>query len=121
KVTSDKQLADQLVQRFEPIFGEEKKLIPEPYHVDHSVFGAITFDLYMPRGDQKYYDMGKWIADNQWQVPDSAKPVQKEYAARGLSWQTRMWIDDMFMITAVQAQAFRATKDPKYIERAANE
>ncbi len=32
-----------------------------------------------------------------------------------------MWIDDMFMITAVQSQAYRATNDKKYIERAAKE
>jgi rhamnogalacturonyl hydrolase YesR len=32
-----------------------------------------------------------------------------------------MWIDDMFMITMVQVQAFRATGDRKYIDRAARE
>jgi rhamnogalacturonyl hydrolase YesR len=32
-----------------------------------------------------------------------------------------MWIDDMYMITLVQTQAYRATGDPKYIERAAKE
>jgi rhamnogalacturonyl hydrolase YesR len=32
-----------------------------------------------------------------------------------------MWIDDMFMITAAQAQAFRATGDETYIDRAARE
>jgi rhamnogalacturonyl hydrolase YesR len=32
-----------------------------------------------------------------------------------------MWIDDMYMITAVQVQAYRATGDLKYIERAARE
>jgi len=40
---------------------------------------------------------------------------------RGYTGQTRLWIDDMYMITAVQAQAYRATNDPKYIERAAKE
>ena len=32
-----------------------------------------------------------------------------------------MWIDDMYMITAVQIQAYRATSDQKYINRAARE
>jgi rhamnogalacturonyl hydrolase YesR len=36
-----------------------------------------------------------------------------------MTWQTRMWIDDMFMITAVQSQAYRATGDTVYINRAA--
>ena len=40
---------------------------------------------------------------------------------RGLTWQTRMWIDDMYMITMVQAQAYRATGNAEYINRAAKE
>ncbi len=35
----------------------------------------------------------------------------KGYMEKGYSWQTRMWIDDMFMITALQMQAYQATKD----------
>ena len=40
---------------------------------------------------------------------------------KGLTSQTRIWIDDMYMITAVQVQAYRATDDKKYIDRAAKE
>ena len=121
KESNDKDLADQLAVRFESLFHEEKHLVPVANHVDHSVFGALPFELYMQRKEQKYLDLGKRIADNQWTVPDSAKPAQKNYAGRGLTWQTRMWIDDMFMITAVQAQAYRATNDEKFIDRAARE
>src|ERR1044072_8526838 len=39
----------------------------------------------------------------------------------GLSQQTRFWIDDMYMITALQAQAFRATGERSYIDRAGRE
>ena len=40
----------------------------------------------------------------------------KGYMDQGYSWQTRLWIDDMFMITALQMQAYEATKDdPSYI------
>ena len=38
-----------------------------------------------------------------------------------MTWQTRLWIDDMFMITMVQAQAFRATGERAYMDRAAKE
>lgn len=38
-----------------------------------------------------------------------------------MSWQTRYWIDDMYMISAIQSQAFGVTNDTKYIERAAFE
>jgi unsaturated rhamnogalacturonyl hydrolase len=39
----------------------------------------------------------------------------------GLTRQTRWWIDDMYMITALQLQAYRATGDAKYLERTARE
>lgn len=38
-----------------------------------------------------------------------------------MSWQTRYWNDDMYMISAIQSQAFGVTNDTKYIERAAFE
>ena len=37
----------------------------------------------------------------------------------GITTEARYWIDDMFMITAVQVQAFRATGDARYLDRAA--
>ena len=46
---------------------------------------------------------------------------RRENIRRGLSPQTRFWIDDMFMITLLQVQAFRATDDRKYLDRAALE
>lgn len=40
----------------------------------------------------------------------------KTYMDQGYSWQTRLWIDDMFMITALQMQAYQATRnDASYI------
>ena len=35
----------------------------------------------------------------------------KSYMDSGYSWQTRLWIDDMFMITALQIQAYQATRE----------
>ncbi|MCH5687660.1 glycoside hydrolase family 88 protein [Niabella sp. W65] len=46
---------------------------------------------------------------------------KKAWADKGYSWQTRLWIDDMYMITIVQTQAYKATGDPVYINRAAKE
>ena len=40
---------------------------------------------------------------------------------RGYTDQSRMWIDDMYMITVLQSQAYRLTGDRKYIDRAAKE
>ncbi len=119
----DKKLARALADRFEPLFGKDSALIPIPDHVDYTVFGSVPLELYMQTKQQKYLDLGKKFADKQWGPPEGprVKPESHNFYARGLTWQTRMWIDDMFMITAVQAQAFRVTKDPKYINRAAEE
>ena len=65
--------------------------------------------------------LGLPYADSQWEVPANAKPKEKEWAEKGYSWQTRLWIDDMYMITIVQTHAYKVTKDRKYIDRAAKE
>jgi rhamnogalacturonyl hydrolase YesR len=123
KLTGDEELKKQLIQRFEPLFGSRDTLIPKPDHVDYTVFGAVPLELYMQTKDQKYLAMGKNIADKQWGPPEGprVKPESWDFYNKGLTWQTRMWIDDMFMITAVQAQAYRATGDTAYINRAARE
>lgn len=123
KQTNDKKLLDQLAQRFEPLFGSRDTLIPKPDHVDYAVFGSVPLELYMQTKDQRYLTLGKHIADKQWGPPEGprVKPESHYYYNKGMTWQTRMWIDDMFMITAVQAQAYRATGDTAYINRAARE
>lgn len=119
----DKKLTAKLSERFEPLFGVDSSLVPIPDHVDYTVFGAVPLELYMQTKQQKYLEMGKRIADKQWGPPEGprVKPESHLFYEQGLTWQTRLWIDDMFMITAVQAQAYRATKDEKYINRAAKE
>ena len=123
KQTNDKKLLGQLAQRFEPLFGSRDTLIPKPDHVDYTVFGSVPLELYMQTKDQRYLTLGKHIADKQWGPPEGprVKPESHYYYNKGMTWQTRMWIDDMFMITAVQSQAYRATGDTAYINRAAKE
>jgi rhamnogalacturonyl hydrolase YesR len=65
--------------------------------------------MYMQTGEKKYWDLGRSLADKQWVKTTSD----------GITAEARYWIDDMYMITAVQVQAYRATRDPKYIDRAA--
>ena len=121
EVTKNKLLFDRFETRFTPLFTTEKNLQPKANHVDNCVFGAVPLELFLQTKQQKYLDLGLLYADGQWQLPGNAKPEEKAWADKGYTWQTRIWIDDMFMITAVQAQAFRATGDRKYIDRAAKE
>ena len=120
-VTDNEDLLKKLEERFTPLFGMEKNLLPPPIHVDNNVFGAVPLELYLQTGRKEYLEKGLFYADTQWTLPDSATVEEKEYAGRGYSWQTRIWIDDMFMITALQTQAYRATGDTAYIDRAARE
>ncbi len=69
--------------------------------------------------------MGIRFADVQWSIPaDSSQTVKDEYQKyldKNLTWQTRYWIDDMYMITMMQSRAYQVTYNPKYIYRAAHE
>lgn len=122
KAADDMELKQQLAKRFEPLFTTEKNMRPRTVHVDYNVFGSVPLELYMQGlGDKNCLDLGLLYADTQWELPANATDEQKAYANQGYSWQTRIWIDDMFMITAVQSQAFLATGDRKYIDRAAAE
>jgi rhamnogalacturonyl hydrolase YesR len=120
-VTKNDDLFNRFESRFTPLFDTEMNLQPKPNHVDNNVFGSVPLELYLKTKQQKYLALGLKYADAQWILPEDAKPEEKSWADQGYSWQTRIWIDDMFMITAVQAQAFRATGDRKYIDRAARE
>lgn len=121
QLTNNEKLIKQLTERFEPFFSNEEHLVPPPIHVDLTVFGAIPLELYQVTKDQRYFDMGIAYADRQWILPDTATVEEKVWADKGFSWQTRLWIDDMYMITLLQSQAYKATGDRKYIDRAARE
>lgn len=121
QATDNPAMTDGLIKRFEPLFGEQKSFLPKMNHVDHNVVGSVPLEIYMQRGGDNYRELGMRYADSQWETPEELKPEQKAFADKGYSWQTRVWIDDMFMITTVQSQAYRTTGNRKYIDRAARE
>jgi uncharacterized protein YyaL (SSP411 family) len=63
----------------------------------------------MQTKDSKYLTLGQSFADKQWEKTTDD----------GITSEARYWIDDMYMITAVQVRAYRATGDKKYLDRAA--
>ena len=109
-LTANAGLQQRLVQKFEPLFtAEGSKHISPNAHVDYRVFGTVPLEISIQTKDARYLDLGRSFADKQWEstTPD------------GITSEARYWIDDMFMITAVQVQAYRATGEPKYLDRAA--
>jgi rhamnogalacturonyl hydrolase YesR len=136
RLTGDSWLEKRLIEKFEHFYNARKCDIPAPYHVDMTVFGMLPLEVYCMNGDKRALEIGLSMAENQWSEPHESDfekltqvivaqnfPLEKQHALwkDGYTPQTRLWIDDMFMITAVQSQAYRATGDLRYIERAAKE
>lgn len=121
QAANDHVLIGQLQYRFEPLFSSEKQLLPIMNHVDLNMFGCLPLEFYKVTKEKRYFDLGMPYAVTQWTLPSDATEEQKAWATKGLSWQTRLWIDDMFMITIIQSQAYKASGDRKYIDAAAKE
>ena len=111
-LSGDKELSSRLIKRFGPLLSAPgSALVKEQRHVDFEVFGAVPLEIYFETKEARYLELGKSFADRQWEDP----------LPDGLTSETRFWIDDMYMITILQTQAFRATGEPKYLDRAALE
>jgi unsaturated rhamnogalacturonyl hydrolase len=110
QLTGDKDLQERLIRKFDVLLTPEgaKKISPAE-HVDYHVFGTLPLEIYIETKQPQYLTLGLSFADKQWAktTPD------------GITAEARYWIDDMYMITAVEVQAYRATGDAKYIDRAA--
>ncbi|WP_084163840.1 glycoside hydrolase family 88/105 protein [Olivibacter sitiensis] len=115
----DEVLIDELEQRFSPLFTAQKDLLPIKNHVDLNMFGALPLTFYGINANPAYLHLGLPYADTQWELPADATEEQRKLASAGYSWQTRLWIDDMFMITIIQAEAYKVSQKRDYIERAA--
>lgn len=109
QLTKDESLRQRLIEKFDPLLGEHAGWISPDAHVDMRVIGIIPLEIYLQNKQQKYLELGRGLADKQWDKTTSD----------GITAEARYWIDDMYMITAVQVQAFRATRDQKYLDRAA--
>jgi unsaturated rhamnogalacturonyl hydrolase len=79
------------------------------HHVDGNVIGIVPFELYKTIGDEELKQQGLWLADTQWENPWD----------NGMTSQSRYWIDDIYMINAIQMQAYRLTGKQEYLDRAA--
>ncbi|MBN2163131.1 MAG: glycoside hydrolase family 88 protein [Pontiellaceae bacterium] len=108
---NDQSDIDLLVKRYSGFLDESSKLIDRVQHVDYNVKGIVPLQVYLTTGDERFRTVGLSFADSQWN-----KEIED-----GLTSQTRWWIDDMYMIGSLQMQAYRATGDPEYADRAARQ
>jgi unsaturated rhamnogalacturonyl hydrolase len=108
--TKDKDLQDRLAKKFDRFLtADGAKNISPQAHVDYRVIGVIPLELFIQTKDAKYLTFGQGFADRQWEKTTDD----------GITAEARYWIDDMYMITAVQVQAYRATGNKIYLDRAA--
>jgi len=107
EASNNGEIARQIEAGFQPY--EEGKRKYRRGHVDFNVFGIWPLELYQQTGDKDYLDIGKDLADHEYEDP---RPD-------GLTGLTRFWVDDMFMVGALQVQAYRSTGEENYLDRAA--
>ncbi len=104
--TNDRQLIDRMQRQYKPFLWGIR--VPLKNHVDNNVFGIVPFELHRQTGNPDYLDLALKLADDEYREPRED----------GLSTYTRMWVDDMYMVGSLQIQAYKATNDPKYADRA---
>ena len=129
----DADMEKALIDMMDPFYDPEQKasFLPHKWHVDYSIFGAVPLEIYCLNGDKRALELGLEYADNQWREPSPDTTInrntrvpyddQVKWWNGGYSPQTRLWIDDMYMITFLQLQAYRATQDTEYLDRTAKE
>lgn len=110
QLTGDCDLQNRLVHKFDYLLTPAGAgRMSTNAHVDFRVFGIVPLEIYRLTKDRRFLEIGQGLADAQWQKTTDD----------GITAEARYWIDDMFMITALQVQAFRATGNAKYLDRAA--
>lgn len=109
--TNNQTMLERLVARYTALLDNDSDLISRRPHVDMNVIGIVPLQIAILTGDQDQLRQGLSFADSQWEEP----------LENGLTNQTRWWIDDLYMVGILQIQAYRATSNPKYADRAARQ
>ncbi|MEI6275324.1 MAG: glycoside hydrolase family 88 protein [Prolixibacteraceae bacterium] len=107
--TGENSVKEEMIKGYSSFLMGKKK--PHSGHVDYNVFGIWPFELYRQTGQEKYLEIPKKLADNEF------KTLQED----GLTTLSRFWVDDMYMVGSLQIQAYKSLKDTVYLNRAARQ
>ncbi len=106
----DRDLEARLVKKLAPLLSAPGSAwVPTRPHVEDRVFGIVPLEAYRHGRSSEHLALGLGLADAQW----------RSTSTDGITSEARYRVDDMYMITALQVQAFRATGAVRYLERAA--
>ena len=123
-------LERRLVEAFKPYLGPKAWLLEPKFHVDYNVVGAVPLTIARLTGDEEARKVGLALAEFQWSEPTAETKIVADYATldecrarwrEGYSGETRLWIDDMYMMGLLQTEAYRLTGDVRYVRRIAKE
>ena len=105
----DKDTVKRIIKRYNVLLDDDHRLVSKRPHVDQFVIGAVPLQIFLITKDEDFLRQGLSFADLQWENPRED----------GLTSQTRWWIDDLYMVCMLQMQAYRATGEIRYANRAA--
>ena len=132
RLAKQQDLEKRLVDAYRPLLKEKSYVWHKVKHVDFEVTGAVPLEIAILTRDEAAARQGLFYADRQWEAPREDDNILKPTAGldpkarrgwyeQGYSSETRLWIDDMYMIGLLQLQAYRYTGDRTYLDRAARE
>ena len=110
QLAHDAALRDRLIKKFEPLMpgGAEAALDSQsPSRRRRNLRRRASGDRHRIERAQSISTYGLSFADRQWDDPQ----------LEGTPHESRYWIDDMYMLTILQLEAYRATGDRKYLDR----
>lgn len=105
--TNNTSLMLKLLERYKPL--QKDSIAWRTNHVDGNVYGVLPLQFYQYTKDKNYLEHGLFMANSQW----------KDTLPDGMTNQTRYWIDDVFMVSSLQINAYQATKNQRYLDNAA--
>jgi len=130
RLAGDADMERRLVDAYGKMAREKPYVFHGIKHVDFEVTGALPLEVAILAGNKEAGRRGLWYADRQWERPTAednnlkqVQPLEKrmEWWNAGYTSETRLWLDDMYMISLLQLNAYRYTGDSKYLYRTARE
>ena len=131
RISGQKDLEKRLIAAYQALPRDSTSIWNRIKHVDYEIVGAVPLEIAILSKDKTAGELGLFYADRQWEKPEAGDDTKKGppftlkermgWWKKGFSPETRLWIDDMYMMSVLQLQAYRYTGDFKYLDRISRE